>query len=118
MVAAACLSERGLYPERMALTIVLNGLRQSFPELAASATVGELVAVLGLKADRIAIERNGQIAARALWGTLAVVDGDRLEVVHFVGGGATEDGYGGHPGLIPVASAMPEMKLTARKDSF
>jgi sulfur carrier protein len=42
---------------------------------------------LALKGDRVAVERNGEIAARTSWPAVMVADGDRIEVVHFVGGG-------------------------------
>ena len=71
----------------MPLTLILNGQSETFDDLGPSTTVAELVRNLGLKADRIAIEKNGEIAARASWGTLAVEPGDRIELVHFVGGG-------------------------------
>ncbi|MGB6110813.1 MAG: sulfur carrier protein ThiS [Acidobacteriaceae bacterium] len=40
-----------------------------------------------LKADRVAVERNGDIVARATWADVRLEDGDKLEVVQFVGGG-------------------------------
>jgi sulfur carrier protein len=42
---------------------------------------------MALKGDRIAVEHNGQIVQRANWAETPVSSGDRLEVVHFVGGG-------------------------------
>jgi len=45
---------------------------------------------MDLKADRVAVEHNGEIAPRADWGGIPVSSGDRLEVVHFVGGGLHE----------------------------
>ena len=72
----------------MALTVVLNGESRSFEELEAGATLMQLVEALGLKPDRIALEQNGEIAARRGWGTAAIAPGDRLELVHFVGGGS------------------------------
>jgi sulfur carrier protein len=41
-----------------------------------------------LKGDRVAVELNGEIVPRAHWVETIVEEGDRLEVVHFVGGGA------------------------------
>ena len=46
-----------------------------------------LLGELGVKGDRVAVERNGEIVPRALWAGTMVGEGDRLEVVHFVGGG-------------------------------
>lgn len=52
--------------------------------------MAQVVNALDLKADRIAVEHNGEIAPRTGWGEVFVADGDRLEVVHFVGGGGVE----------------------------
>ena len=53
-----------------------------------SFTLAQAIAAMDLKGDRIAVEHNGQIVQRAHWAETAVSSGDRLEVVHFVGGGA------------------------------
>ncbi len=50
-------------------------------------TLTELVAVLGMKSDRVAVELNRDIVPRERWGETTLNEGDRLEVVHFVGGG-------------------------------
>ena len=50
-------------------------------------TLDALVAELGMKSDRVAVELNREIVPRARWGETALHDGDRLEIVHFVGGG-------------------------------
>jgi sulfur carrier protein len=71
----------------MPLTLVLNGQSRIFATLSMSATLDQLVAELGLKGDRIAVERNGTIVPRANWSQTTLAEGDRLEVVHFVGGG-------------------------------
>lgn len=47
-----------------------------------------LIKTLDLNGDRLAIELNGQIIRRANWDSVRLVDGDRLEIVHFVGGGS------------------------------
>ena len=67
------------------MTIVLNGEPK---ECADGLTLSEFVAQLGLKADRIAVELNRQIATRKRWSETALQEGDRLEIVHFVGGGS------------------------------
>ena len=55
--------------------------------LAEAATVRVLVEQLGMKSDRVAIELNREIVPRERWSETALQDGDRLEIVHFVGGG-------------------------------
>jgi thiamine biosynthesis protein ThiS len=42
---------------------------------------------MGLKSDRVAVELNRDIVPRDQWDTTNLSDGDRLEIVHFVGGG-------------------------------
>jgi sulfur carrier protein len=71
----------------MALTVILNGQSRSFDALEEAASLEQLVVELGLKGDRVAIEHNGEIAARSNWAQTVLREGDRLEVVHFVGGG-------------------------------
>ena len=57
-------------------------------ELLTGATLTEAVIALRLKYDRIAIEHNHTIAPRDTWSTVQLSAGDRLEIVHFVGGGS------------------------------
>jgi sulfur carrier protein len=71
----------------MPLTLTLNGQSRTFDSLTELATLDQLIAELGLKGDRVAVEHNGLIAPRTVWPNTTIADGDRLEVVHFVGGG-------------------------------
>ncbi|MGH9580381.1 MAG: sulfur carrier protein ThiS [Terriglobales bacterium] len=50
-------------------------------------TLSGLVELLGMKADRVAVERNREIVPRERWPATPLAEGDRLEIVHFVGGG-------------------------------
>jgi len=72
------------------MDLVVNGQARSFPDLAAGTTLQDLFAALGLKPDRIAVEHNGAIISRPAWPSTAVADGDRFEIVHFVGGGTPD----------------------------
>ena len=72
----------------MALTLILNGRSQTFDGLTDGSTLRQLLETLGLKADRVAVERNGGIVARGAWSDTVLGSADRLEIVHFVGGGA------------------------------
>jgi thiamine biosynthesis protein ThiS len=49
--------------------------------------LGALVEGLKMKPDRVAIELNREIVPRERWAQTPLHDGDRLEIVHFVGGG-------------------------------
>jgi sulfur carrier protein len=69
------------------LTIQLNGESQTISGLVAPAELAAVITQLELKPDRIAVELNGEIAPRTKWQDLTVNQGDKLEIVHFVGGG-------------------------------
>ncbi|HEY4381906.1 MAG TPA: sulfur carrier protein ThiS [Acidobacteriaceae bacterium] len=71
----------------MSLKLVINGQSRNFVELGSPVVLEEVIRAMELKGDRIAVEHNGEIAPRARWAEVAVTSGDRLEVVHFVGGG-------------------------------
>lgn len=62
----------------------INGEERSFGQLA---SLDALIEQLGMKADRVAVELNREIVARARWAETPVREGDQLEIVHFVGGG-------------------------------
>jgi len=63
---------------------VINGKEQTFDD---SLNLAQLVEQLGMKGDRVAVELNREIVPRAQWTETTLNDGDRLEIVHFVGGG-------------------------------
>lgn len=65
------------------MNITLNGE----PRTTSAATLAALIDELGTKPDRVAVELNLEIVPRAAWPQTPLKDGDRLEVVHFVGGG-------------------------------
>ncbi len=69
------------------MQLLINGQARELEQLGQGSTVADLIAALGMQADRVALERNGAIASRTEWPETPVEDGDRLEIVHFVGGG-------------------------------
>ena len=69
------------------MQVSINGQARSLAELTPLATLDQLIAMLGIKEDRVAVEQNGEIVPRSTWNTAPVKDGDRFEIVHFVGGG-------------------------------
>lgn len=71
------------YPPPM-LTLTVNGETRTTP---LGATVASLVDELGLDVRQIAIEHNREILPRKDYPTTALANGDRLEIVTFVGGG-------------------------------
>src|SRR5688572_15567104 len=69
------------------LDLTVNGE----PRRTAAATIAALVQELGLKPEKVAVERNGTIVPRSTLGQAALAQGDVLEIVHFVGGGGHDD---------------------------
>ena len=70
--------------ESLPLNIILNGAPRS---LAAPSTVLALLQAEGLGERRVAVEVNGEIVPRSRHGELALQAGDRIEIVHALGGG-------------------------------
>jgi thiamine biosynthesis protein ThiS len=66
------------------LSIRINGEDR---RVAAGTTIAAMVRTLGLDPAKVAVERNLEIVPRSTLGEVAVSDGDRFEIVHFVGGG-------------------------------
>ncbi len=56
-------------------------------DVAASITLAELILHLALAPERLAIELNQSVVRRADWPQTPIKEGDRIEIVHFVGGG-------------------------------
>lgn len=75
--------------ESQKMKLQINGEQQSFE---GSLTVAELIGKLGMKQDRVAVELNREIVPRERWQQATLAEGDRLEIVHFVGGGRDADG--------------------------
>ncbi len=69
------------------MTLQINGQPKTFSSQNAPTNLATLIEKLGLKPDRIAVERNGDIAPKTTWEGTPITDGDKLEIVHFVGGG-------------------------------
>jgi thiamine biosynthesis protein ThiS len=66
------------------MKLQINGEERTFEE---QFTLARLLESLGMKADRVAIELNRDIVPRDRWAETTLNDGDKLELVHFVGGG-------------------------------
>lgn len=68
------------------MAIIVNG-REVEGQAKAGGSLMEFLVAIGVKIDRIAIEHNGEIVPRTRWEETRLKSGDRLEIVHFVGGG-------------------------------
>jgi thiamine biosynthesis protein ThiS len=69
----------------MKLTITINGQDRQFDS---ALTMSSLLAQLGMKPDRVAVELNRELVPRDRWPSTNLSEGDKLEIVHFVGGGS------------------------------
>jgi len=66
------------------LQVEINGEKRAVEE---QMTLRELIEHLSLAPERLAIELNHRVVRRADWPQTPLKDGDRIEIVHFVGGG-------------------------------
>jgi thiamine biosynthesis protein ThiS len=67
------------------MKLQINGEARDFnPPL----TLAGLLEQLEMKSDRVAVELNRSIVARDQWAKTNLAENDRLEIVHFVGGGS------------------------------
>jgi len=74
-----------LKPSYMRMNALINGRTTDVPE---GSSVSDLLEQLGLGGKRIAVELNGEILPRSRHAEQRVADGDRLEIVHAIGGGS------------------------------
>ena len=66
------------------MKVQVNGAEREF---SSPLSLASLIEQLGMKQDRVAVELNKDIVPRDRWSQTALSEGDRLEIVHFVGGG-------------------------------
>jgi len=66
------------------MRLLLNGEER---EIADISSIADLVSALGLDARKVAVERNLEITPRSTYADTALTDGDRIEIVTFIGGG-------------------------------
>ncbi|WP_245183774.1 sulfur carrier protein ThiS [Haematospirillum sp. H1815] len=66
------------------MELIVNGERHA---VAQRVTVQEFLDSVGLDARKVAVERNREIVTRSAYGQTLLDEGDRIEIVHFIGGG-------------------------------
>ena len=66
------------------MNVEINGQYREVPE---GLSVSAMIEHLGMKPQRVALERNREILPRALWRETQVQANDSFEIVHMVGGG-------------------------------
>ena len=93
------------------MTLHINGEERAFADPAPSAgfTLTALIESLAMKPDRVAVELNRDIVPRDRWPETLLKDGDRLEIVHFVGGGS--------PSVVVIPSEARDLGSFLRNSS-
>ena len=66
------------------MNLIINGEDRQFDSVS---NISSLLERLGMKPDRVAVELNRDLIPRDRWPSTHLSDGDKLEIVHFVGGG-------------------------------
>ncbi len=66
------------------MRLIINGEAR---EVAGPVTLHALIHQLELVPERLAVERNREVVRRADWPHTQLVEGDHIEIIHFVGGG-------------------------------
>ena len=67
------------------MKVTINGEEKQLDE---GLKLADLIPLLELKTERLAIELNRKLIRRANWASIGLADGDKIEIVHFVGGGS------------------------------
>jgi sulfur carrier protein len=71
----------------LTLNLKVNGEIRRLPLLTNDQSLGSILSALAVRKELVALALNDTIVPRAEWGHTLVSEGDRLEIVHFVGGG-------------------------------
>jgi len=66
------------------MNLIINGEDRQFDS---ALTISSLLDLLSMKLDRVAVELNRELIPRERWTATQLADDDKLEIVHFVGGG-------------------------------
>ncbi len=72
------------------MRVTINGEEKDFD---GALSVDALLSAVGLDPAKVAVERNLEIVPRSRYAEISIEDGDRLEVVHFIGGGAPDGDF-------------------------
>jgi len=91
------------------LRLTVNGEQR---KASAGTTVAALLQTMGIDPARVAVERNRDVVPRATWADAGLADGDKIEIVAFIGGGS-----GGGSDGVPAATKEDPLILGGRKFS-
>ena len=95
------------------MNLTINGEQRNF---SSPITVEQLLGEIGLDPRKVAVERNLEIVPKSKYSGLALDDGDKLEIVHFIGGGAPDEVAGKEtaPGLGEDTWEVAGRRFTSR----
>jgi thiamine biosynthesis protein ThiS len=98
------------------MNLTINGE----PQIFSAETLGALVEQLEMKPDRVAIELNREIVPRDRWPQTPLHEGDRLEIVQFVGGGSGQSRRSSppSPSSIVIPSKARDLESAPKADSW
>ncbi len=66
------------------ISVLINGESREVPE---AVKLDRLLELFSFPEQRVAVELNSNVVRRAVWAATDIAQGDKIEVVHFVGGG-------------------------------
>lgn len=66
------------------INIMLNGINKNIEK---EITIENLLTDLGLSKKKIAVEKNGEVIPNSMYSNIQLKSGDRIEIIHAVGGG-------------------------------
>ena len=69
---------------KVLLNVIVNGNQI---DIAEGSGIHQLIKSLDLNPERVAVEVNRRLIRRVNWDSTTISEGDRVEIVHFVGGG-------------------------------
>jgi len=75
-----------------AMHVTINGEEKTITD---ALSVKQMLAEIGLDAAKVAVERNLEIVPKSSYADIRLTEGDRLEIVHFIGGGSPAGEAGG-----------------------
>jgi thiazole synthase len=70
------------------MRLTINGEQRDF---GIPLTVDEMLEQIGMDPRKVAVERNLEVVPKSRYQVTSLNDGDRIEIVHFIGGGAPDD---------------------------
>ncbi len=94
------------------MRLTINGEQRDFE---APLTVEDLLGRIGIESRKVAVERNLQIVPKSAYGGIGLNEGDKLEIVHFIGGGAPDGAANSDKGANAHADASDMLEIAGRK---